>query len=208
MIPASRWQVLAAAMAVFVVSSIVFSREHITPERLAFDRFPEIPDYSSEFVPVANEALRVLQLTDYLSRNFVARDGRTINLYVGYHDKQVRGAGHSHSPLLCLPANGWEILELESVPMPGQSDGPSVNRVVVGFGEARQIVYYWYQGRGHVAATQLDSLLRRTLDVAVRGRSDEALVRFGTSGADDAADRLLRQFIEQVAPRLDPFLPA
>jgi EpsI family protein len=206
-IPAWRWQVLAAAMAVFLVAGVVFSREHVLPQRLTFDRFPEVPDYASAFVPVSNEALRVLKLTDYLSRNFVGRDGRTINLYVGYHGKQLRG-GAIHSPTLCLPANGWYIVSLESVPMPGREGGPNVNRMVVGHGDARQLVYYWYQGRGHVTSSEYDSLLLRTLDVAVRGRSDEALVRFGTAGADEAADRALREFIGRVAPKLDPFIPS
>jgi EpsI family protein len=206
-ITARRWQALAAMMAVFLVTGAVFTREHVIPKRESFDRFPEIPGYSSEFVPVANEALRVLKLTDYLSRNFRAPDGRAINLYVGYHGQQVRG-GAIHSPTLCLPANGWYIVELETVPMPGRADGPLVNRMVVGHGEARQLIYYWYQGRGHVAASEYASLLRRTLDVAWRARSDEALVRFGTVGDDAEADLALRSFIEKVAPRLDPFVPA
>jgi EpsI family protein len=205
-IPASRWQVLAAAMAIFLVAGIAFTREHVVPPRLTFDRFPDLPGYPSEFVPVSNEALRVLKLTDYLSRNFRDPDGRAINLYVGYHGRQVRG-GAIHSPTLCLPANGWFIVSLESVPMPGRADGPAVNRMVVGHGDARQLVYYWYQGRGHVASSEYESLLHRTLDVAFRGRSDEALVRFGTAGADEAADRALRAFIERVVPELDPFLP-
>jgi EpsI family protein len=205
-IPASRWQVLAGAMGIFLVAGIVFTREHVIPPRLTFDRFPEFPGYQSEFVPVSNEALRVLKLTDYLSRNFRDPDGRAINLYVGYHGKQVRG-GAIHSPTLCLPANGWYIVSLESVPMPGRADGPAVNRMVVGHGDARQLVYYWYQGRGHVASSEYESLLRRTLDVALYGRSDEALVRFGTAGDDEAADRALRAFIERVVPELDPFVP-
>jgi EpsI family protein len=206
-IPAWRWQALALVMALFFVGGLFVSREHVVPERLTFDRFPEIPDYTSAFVPVSNEALRILKLTDYLSRNFVAPDGRAINLYVGYHGKQVRG-GAIHSPTLCLPANGWYIVELESVPMPGRTDGPRVNRMIVGHGEARQLVYYWYQGRGHVTSSEYESLVLRTLDVATRARSDEALVRFGTAGADEAADRALREFIGRVAPKLDPFIPA
>ena len=202
-----RWQVLFVVFAVFGVGGSLLAREHRIPERTDFSRFPALPGWTSVLAPVSNDALKVLKPTDYLSRNYTrAADGRQVNVYVGYHGKQPRG-GAIHSPRLCLPANGWQIISLDRVPMPGRGD-VEVNRMVVGHGRDRQLVYYWYQGRGHIAASEYTSFLRRTLDVAIQRRSDEALVRFGTSGNDAAAERALAEIIEQVAPRLDPFVPA
>jgi EpsI family protein len=203
-----RWQVLFFAFALFGAGSWLFARDHVIPPRSDFSRFPALPGWTSTLEPVSNEALRVLKPTDYLSRNYRREaDGRLVNVYVGYHGKQLRG-GAIHSPRLCLPANGWHIVSLERVPMPGGADGVEINRMVVGRGRDRQLVYYWYQGRGHVSASEYTSFVYRTFDVARRRRSDEALVRFGTTGDDAAADRALEEMVRQVAPLLEPFVPA
>jgi EpsI family protein len=204
---ARRWRVLAAVMALFLLTGLVLTREHETPERATFEHFPvQVAGYESRRVPVSNAALRMLDLTDYVSRNYM-RDGREINLYVGYHGRQQQGSV-IHSPSHCLPANGWFIESREAVPMPGRPDGALVNRMVVGYGDDRQLVYYWYQGRGRVVDDEYEQVLWRAADVALRNRSDGALVRFGTGGDDAEADRALREFIEEVAPLLDPYIPA
>ncbi len=205
---ARRWQVLFVAFALFGAGGWVFARDHLIPPRTEFSLFPALPGWTSTLEPVSNDALRVLKPTDYLSRNFRREaDGRLVNVYVGYHGKQLRG-GAIHSPRLCLPANGWQIISLERVPMPGDSTGTEINRMVVGHGRERQLVYYWYQGRGHVTASEYTSFLYRTLDVARQRRSDEALVRFGTAGDDAAAERALEEIILEVAPRLESFVPS
>lgn len=208
MTDARRWQVLFVVFALFGVGGWTFGRDHVIPDRLDFSLFPSLPGWTSAPEPISNEALRVLKPTDYLSRTFQrTSDGRRVNVYVGYHGKQLRG-GAIHSPRLCLPANGWHVVSLERVPLPGGAPGVEINRMVVGHGRERQLVYYWYQGRGHITASEYTSFLARTLDVARRRRSDEALVRFGTIGDDADADRALEDIVRQVAPLLEPFVPA
>ncbi len=203
-----RWQVLFLVFALFGAGGVLLGRDHVIPPRSDFSRFPLLPGWTSTREPVSNEALLVLHPTDYLSRNFQSEaDGRLVNVYIGYHGKQLRG-GALHSPRLCLPANGWHVVSLERVPLPGGAAGVEINRMVVGRGRERQLVYYWYEGRGHVTASEYTSFLYRTVDVALRRRSDEALVRFGVAGDDAAAERALEGIVRQVAPLLHPFLPA
>jgi EpsI family protein len=201
-----RWQVLAGTLALFMVAATTLGRTHFVPERRSFDQFPPTIDgLSSTTVEVSNKALAVLDLTDYLSRNYFV-DGEPVNVYVGYHGSQRRGS-IIHSPRHCLPGNGWVILDRSTVPMPG-AEHVQINRMEVAIGEQRQLVYYWYQGRGRIIADEYVSALYRSMDVALRNRSDEALVRFAVNGSDEAAERRLRQFIEKAAPLLADYVPA
>ena len=52
-----------------------------------------------------------------------------------------------------------------------------VNRYVLENKGTRALVYYWYQGRGRVSANEYLVKWEQIRDRALRGRSDEALVR-------------------------------
>lgn len=202
-----RWQVLCLALVLFFVGGAALSREHIVPDRTTFDAFPRtVAGAESVHSPVSNRALAILDLTDYLSRDYI-RDGARVNVYVGYHGHQRRGSV-IHSPRHCLPGNGWYIIDRSLVPMPGEPGGPLVNRMEVGIGDQTQLIYYWYQGRGRVVANEYTAVLYRARDVALLRRSDEALVRFGVDGTDQAAEDRIRGFIEEIVPLLPPYLPS
>ncbi len=209
MTTARRWQVLCACLLAFLIVGFQLTRDHRSPERARFDSFPrEFNGYASQSVPVSNRALELLNLTDYLSRNYMHESGgRVVNLYVGYHSAQRQGST-IHSPNHCLPANGWFIKDRQRVPMPGQLDNPLVNRMVVASGEQRRLVYYWYQGRGRVVHDEFLAVLYRATDVALLNRSDEALVRISISGEDAAAESALIDFLRLVVPKLEPYIPA
>ena len=209
MTTARRWQVLSACLLAFLIVGLQLTRDHREPERPVFDSFPwDFNGYSSHTVPVSNRALELLNLTDYVSRNYTREsDGRVVNLYVGYHGAQRQGST-IHSPNHCLPANGWFIQDRQRIPMPGNLDNPLVNRMVVASGDQRQLVYYWYQGRGRVVHDEFLAVLYRAADVALLNRSDEALVRISVSGDDPAAEAVLIDFLRLVVPKLEPYIPA
>ena len=122
--------------------------------------------YRSVPVPVANNVLRTLKLTDHLSRSYY-RDGLSIGLYVGYHAVQRQGS-NIHSPLHCLPGGGWSILDRQRVLMPGRPSAGHINRLLIGSGEQRQLVYYWYQGRGRVIADEVAAIWYQLRDIVLR----------------------------------------
>ncbi len=202
----ARWQTLTVLVSVFVVGSYVFARQEEMPDRLRFSLFPKnVAEYTSIEVPVDNKALELLRLTDYLSRVY-SSEQKHIGAYVGYHGFQRQGSS-IHSPLNCLPGGGWTILKREFVPMPGTDHGPTVNRLTIGNGNNRQLVYYWYQGRGRVMADEKIALLRQLQDVAVKNRSDAALVRFIMAGEPDEVEATLSQFIPEFTSHLPAYVP-
>ena len=138
---------------------------------------------------------------------------------VGYHATQIReeggGSGENsiHPPAHCLPGSGWDIIDSRSVPLdlPGlPQQGATVKRLVIARGEARQLVYYWYQSQGRVISEDWKKILYVGYDRATRGRTDGSLVRFTVPIVRDdeaRADRAFEDFARQLVPRLHPYIP-
>lgn len=132
-------------------------------------------------------SLSVLRPDSYLLRHYdpgdPSADGGTVgsaggfDLFVAYYGRQVAGST-IHSPRNCLPGNGWEPTEHGTATIRTDRGPAEVNRYVIqGPGGRRAVVYYWYQGRGRIAANEYRVKWDLLRDGVVRRRTDEALVR-------------------------------
>ncbi|MDQ2745724.1 MAG: EpsI family protein [Acidobacteriota bacterium] len=129
----------------------------------------------------------VLGATDYTQREYVSRDGRTANLYVGYYASQRTGATY-HSPQNCLPGAGWIMKEPELVEIKTSSGSSfTANKFIVENGIYREVLIYWYQGRGRRTASEYADKINTIWDSARRRRNDGALVRVMTAVNGDEA---------------------
>jgi len=152
----------------------------------------------------------VLRADDYVSREYVTGDGRAASLYVGYYLTQRTGATY-HSPLNCLPGSGWELNEPGTVEVRPANGAPAfeANRYVVQHGSDRQLMVYWYQGRGRAVANEYRDKVYTVLDSIRLRRSDGAMVRLlvPVRGSEAEALESAREFAAQVAPNLAPYVP-
>ena len=152
----------------------------------------------------------VLRADDYVSREYATADGRTASLYVGYYLTQRTGATY-HSPLNCLPGSGWELNEPGTVEIKPANGAPAfeANSYVVQHGSDRQLMIYWYQGRGRAVANEYRDKVYTVLDSIRLRRSDGAMVRLlvPVRGSDAQSLESARQFASQVAPDLAPYVP-
>ena len=86
-----------------------------------------------------------------------------------------------------------------------------VNRSVIALGDARQLVYYWFQQRGRVLTNEYLVKWYLFWDSMTRRRSDGSLVRIIVSipegGSEELADRQLAQFARDVVPTLERYVP-
>ncbi|HMF56239.1 MAG TPA: EpsI family protein [Pyrinomonadaceae bacterium] len=124
------------------------------------------------------ETESVLRADDYLSRFYTSPDGTVASFYVGYYATQRNGATY-HSPLNCLPGSGWEMREPALVEI-RPSDGThsfKANRYIVQNGDDREMLVYWYEGRGRRVASEYWGKIYTVIDSARRRRSDGAMVR-------------------------------
>ena len=156
------------------------------------------------------ETEAVLRADDYVSRDYRSGDGRAASLYVGYYLTQRTGATY-HSPLNCLPGSGWELSEPDTVEIAPANGAAAfeANRYVVQHGSDRQLMIYWYQGRGRAVANEYRDKMYTVLDSIRLRRSDGAMVRLlvPVRGSETEAEESARQFASQVAPNLAPYVP-
>lgn len=154
------------------------------------------------------ETIRVLAADEYVNRIYEHPEFGAVALFIAYYGSQHLGAG-IHSPQNCLPGNGWMPVAHSRVAMPASRDGGMLNRYVVEKHGARQVVLYWFQGRGRVEADEYAHKALLFRDAIVRGRSDGALVRIVTpAGAGDAlAQGAALAFAARVFPVVEEWLP-
>ena len=124
-----------------------------------------------------NETLKVLRASDYLLRNYRSANGRVANFYVGYYATQRDGASY-HSPLNCLPGSGWIMSDPAQVTIT-LPDGRAftANRYLIQNGDQKDLLVYWYQGRGRAVASEYWGKVYTVLDSVRLRRSDGAMVR-------------------------------
>ncbi|MFM9905932.1 MAG: exosortase C-terminal domain/associated protein EpsI [Pyrinomonadaceae bacterium] len=151
----------------------------------------------------------VLRTTDYTMREYTAADGRIANIYVGYYASQRAGATY-HSPQNCLPGAGWVLKDPEYIDIT-TSDGHTfkANRYIIENGIYREVMIYWYQGRGHIEASEYRDKINTVWDSVTRRRTDGSIVRVMTSvGSDEAASLAAASDLSaRLAEQLPPFVP-
>jgi len=86
-----------------------------------------------------------------------------------------------------------------------------MNRYVIGKGEDRQLVLYWYYAHQRAVASEYSAKFYLVADAIRMNRSDGAMIRLTTpmrhgEDSEQAQERLLL-FANQISPQLDRFIP-
>jgi EpsI family protein len=146
----------------------------------------ELKDFPKQIGPWAQEGsdeqidaetMSVLRASDYVLRNYRRSDGRIANFYVGYYATQRTGSTY-HSPLNCLPGAGWTMTEPSSITISPKGRTPFVaNKYLIQNGTQKELLVYWYQGRGRAIASEYWGKIYTVLDSVRLRRSDGAMVR-------------------------------
>lgn len=153
--------------------------------------------------------ISVLGTTDYTMREYVSADNRAANIYVGYYASQRTGATY-HSPQNCLPGAGWVLNDPQYVDIT-TSGGRTfkANRYIIENGIYKEVMIYWYQGRGRTEASEYRDKLNTIWDSVTRRRTDGAMVRVMTDlGTDEAASlKAASDLASRLADSLPPYVP-
>lgn len=150
----------------------------------------------------------VLRTSDYVMREYI-KDGRIGNIYIGYYGSQKSGATY-HSPLNCLPGAGWEMREPELVEVPlANGETFTANRYIIENGQYKEIMIYWYQGRGRTQASEYYDKIYTVWDSVTRQRSDGAMVRVMTTVGHSEKEATVAaiDLAAHTAERLSKFVP-
>jgi len=137
-----------------------------------------------------------------------ASTNRSADLFVAWFQSQRSGAVQPHSPLFCLPGNGWAVESSGRVSLATPGGPLRASRIVTSKGVEHAVVLYWYQLPFRAVADEWESKLWMAVDVFREKRTDIALVRVVVTGSDDrATNDLAASFAGAVYPLVRERLP-
>ena len=203
----------ALVAAAIIVAAGIYASGASAPERLPSRETLATTPVSLQAwqgldVALDDDVLAQLGVDDYINRRYVAADAPPVALYVGYYASQRQG-DTIHSPQNCLPGAGWRPVSAERTTVDFGGRTVPVNRFIIQKGLDRQAVFYWYQGRSRVVASEFANKAWLMLDAARLRRTDGGLVRAITpvSSTPDAAFATLTTFSTALFPYLSSRLP-
>lgn len=195
-------------------NKLVAGRQEIFPDRVQFASFPDnLGEWRGRRSQLEPRIEHTLGLTDYILSDYARQDGRWVNFYVAYYASQRHGVA-PHTPILCIPGNGWRIATFERTAYhdEGLNQTLPLNRVIIERESQKQIVYYWFVQRGRRIENEWLSKWYLLTDSILKNRTDGALVRLTTlvypGESERDADRRLRSLFRELEPQLVGYLPS
>jgi EpsI family protein len=120
---------------------------------------------------------------------------------IAYYARPQAGAA-MHSPLACLPGNGWQVIDSATASLTVAGRPVTVRRLTVGRAAERVAMTYWFQNRGAIIGNEYAQRLQM-LKQGLTGRpADAALVRVMARDTADgriALDRFSRDLAALLA---------
>jgi len=198
------WMLAALLAATFVASQV--ARPVAAPHKVTFDSVPmTLASLAGQSAPpLAPDLARILAADQYVHRYYAAPGARTIEMDIAYY-AQPHVGGTAHSPLNCLPGNGWTMSEPRVREVNTASGRWSVREITVSRGDAHWAMTYWFQGRERIEADEFAARWNLFTDAVRRRPSDTAMVRVMTpvTPGDAAGHDVLAAFSSELIPQID-----
>jgi exosortase D (VPLPA-CTERM-specific) len=213
--PARQLALLSGVVLVFAAGALVHvisQQSEFVPDRIRFASFPpSIGDWQGHTSLLDNWSVKYLGLDDYLLSDYSKHNDKPVNLYVAYYSSQRNGYA-PHSPVVCIPGDGWQITGLKQMSYDQFGADLPLNRVIIEKGGIKQVVYYWFDERGRQVANEYLAKWYLLADAITKNRTDGALIRLTTQVFSDEternADDRLKSFMRDVVPTLAGYLPS
>ena len=125
----------------------------------------------------------ILRPTSYMSRTYT-RQGRQLNLFIAYYAQQRAGES-MHSPSVCLPGSGWDIVSHGTTDIRLDGKPVALNQYRVQNSGRRMLVIYWYQSRSRIITNEYLGKVALLKDALTGGYTSGSIVRILLP--DDAA---------------------
>ena len=203
------WITVGILLCAFVLLQTMSHGEAVVARQPLHDLPFTLGAWTGEEQPLQKEVVQAVGVSDYANRTYSRLAGTPVQLYVGYYASQRTG-DTIHSPKNCLPGAGWDPIRSGYATIPLASGRKIVvNEYVIQQDQDKQLVFYWYQGRGRVIASEYVGKFWMVADAISRNRTDAALVRLVTpmnDGEDKARARLV-SFTQILFPSLDKLIP-
>lgn len=124
---------------------------------------------------LSNSVAGVLDASAYVSRQY-RKDGQPLMLFVAYYSQQRTGET-MHSPRHCLPGAGWEIWRQDSARIGFRGKPVTINKFSIQNGDQHMLVYYWYQSKKQIVASEYLGKLLLVRDAIIDRNTAGTIVR-------------------------------
>ena len=180
----------------------------VAPPRSSLALFPiQLRDWVGNDIPIAPEILKKLGQGEFLQRAYEDQVTREPEVFPNQHAGQRR-----HLPEDCLAGSGWSAVEsgTTTLSLPGHKPFLA-NRYLATRGTDRQLVLFWFWGRGRGFASGNWADFYLVFDSLRLNRRDDALIRINTPLQPEedagAAQRRLLSFAALISPIVDNYIP-
>lgn len=191
-----------------------FSKPDISLPRKSLSEFPQtFGDWAAVAEhEIDGQSMKILQVDDYIMRDYRNSKGERISLYIGFFKSQREGKG-IHSPRQCLPGAGWFPVSVSVYQMAIPNHNPAtvpVNKYIMGKGSDQQLYLFWYQGRGRIYASEYWNKIYLIWDGLLLKRTDGALIRINSVVSENTHKALSKQmeFVRLFFPILESYIPS
>jgi EpsI family protein len=203
------WITAGVLLGASLILHTVSHGESIIPHQPLQEIPYALANWSGEERPLQSQVVQAVGVSDYTSRIYLSPSELPVDLYVGYYASQRTG-DTIHSPKNCLPGSGWDPVKSDylTISIPGR---PTivVNEYMIQKDQNKELVFYWYQSRGRVIASEYSGKFWMMVDAVSRNRTDGSLVREVTpmnDGEASARARLIK-FTQIIYPKIDAIIP-
>ena len=200
---------VAVLLSAYILLHTVSHGEPIIPHQHLRDLPYVMENWKGLEQQLPEQIVQFVGVSDYTNRIYVRPTEPPVQLYIGYYATQRTGET-MHSPKNCLPGAGWDPISAGYARIPlTTAQEIVVNDYVIQKDLSKQMVLYWYQGRGRVIASEYAGKFWMVADAISRNRTDGALVRLITpmnDGEAKARTRLI-SFAQSLLPYLDAVIP-
>ena len=203
------WITAGLLIGSFVLLHSVSHGETVVPHQPLRELPYTLGSWTGTEQPLEGRIVQAVGVSDYTNRIYSGQQVGPAQLYVGYYASQRTG-DTIHSPKNCLPGAGWDPVQsgYTKISVPGGRQ-IVVNEYVIQQGLDKELVFYWYQDRGRVIASEYSAKFWMVADAISRNRTDGALVRLVTPLGDSEVDARARlvNFTQILFPHLENVLP-
>jgi EpsI family protein len=203
------------AIAFLATYGFTYAVTPVAPETLAsIDQLPMTmaPWAGRDAPPLAPEVMATLAADDYVRRYYFASDvssasqppaRRVVEMDISYY-AQPRVGANMHSPLNCLPGNGWRIARVDHVRLPNSSAADAeIRALTVERGQRKYAMAYWFQSRDRVLSGEFSTRFHLLADALRRQPTDAGLVRvMAPIAASGDAEQAVLGFAARLVPEL------
>lgn len=158
-------------------------------------------------ITLRSSIVGALDLDDYVNLVYFKK-GKKVRLYVGYYSN-LKKVGAAHSPLVCMPGQGWEIKDAENVRFKIGNKYMNAHLMVAELNEQKDLIVYWYQAHDKSFAGTFKQKMYAFISKILYGNEKNAFVRVISevpSKESEGQTDIIKDFLNHFYPAFVEFM--